>query len=468
MADGVTCHEGKLDKVLADANFKVSTCKSYHPVTGAKAAVAKEGDTPAYDTTKLVLKTILSEALHGKLDLATTDCTTCHKQGGSAPAFNKIHTGYNQTIYNAAGIKYSDAVSVTIQSATLKDNKLTIKFDAAAKPGFKDIDVTKGISPTVMVGLYGWDTKDFYVGPHERSFDDNKDGAIDSKDGRNLEWEVGSAPNPRYTTVSAKGGQWEVVADLTPWADKLKDGTVTRAQVAVLPATENVTKTVVAVNATSRTFDLGANKFDDKAFAPIVTAEKCDSCHEALATTFHEPSYGGDTTACRMCHIVKNGASHLEMQSRSLDSYIHAVHWSQQFDVAAIDFKDPVQAAKYEDEIKMPFPTHEIGNCQACHLPGTFDVPSQAESLPGILSASAKNDTWDRKVGTIPVPSYVTGPATRTCGSCHRADAINEDAAGDLAILNQHFRQMGYLTPAGDKPVDTWTAITNQIQSLFK
>jgi hypothetical protein len=49
MANCVTCHEGKLDKVLSDANFKVSTCKSCHPVTGAKAKVAKDGDTPAYD-----------------------------------------------------------------------------------------------------------------------------------------------------------------------------------------------------------------------------------------------------------------------------------------------------------------------------------------------------------------------------------------------------------------------------------
>ncbi len=46
MANCVTCHEGKLDTVLADANFTVATCKSCHPVTGAKAA-AKEGEEPA-------------------------------------------------------------------------------------------------------------------------------------------------------------------------------------------------------------------------------------------------------------------------------------------------------------------------------------------------------------------------------------------------------------------------------------
>ena len=464
MANCVTCHEGKLDKILSDANFKVSTCKSCHPMTGAKAP-AQEGETPAYDTTKLALKTLLPEAIHGKMDLNTTDCTTCHGEGKGAPSFKQIHPGYDQTIYTATGVKYSDAVSVTIESATLMDNKLDIKFSVAAKPDFKDVDVTKDVTPTVMVGLYGWDTKDFVVGPHERSFDDNNDGKFDSNDQRNLEYVVG-AEHPRFKTISAEGGAWEVEADLTPWADLLKDGTVKRAQVAVLPATVNADKAVVAVNATSRTFDLGANKFDDKAFQPITSAEKCDTCHAALATTFHEPSYGGDVTTCRMCHIVKSGASHLEMQSRSLDSFIHAIHSSQAFDVANIDFKDPVQAMKYEEHVTMPFPTHGIEDCEACHNKGTYDVPDQSASLPGILSASAQNDTWDRKIGTV--PSYVTGPAEKACGGCHRAELINEDKAGGLAVLNQHFRQGGYLIPAGDQPTDTWQSITNEVMSIFK
>jgi OmcA/MtrC family decaheme c-type cytochrome len=466
MANCVTCHEGKLDKILTDANFTTATCKSCHPVTGAKAA-AKEGEDPAYDTTKVALKTILPEATHGKMDLSTTDCTTCHGEGKVAPSFKKIHPGYDRAIYTADGLKYSDAISVTIDSATLNGNKLNIKFKAAQKPEVKNVDVTKNMTPTVLVGLYGWDTKDFAVGPHERSFDDNKDGTIDSKDQRNLEAEVG-AEHPRIKTVSAKGGAWEVEADLSPWADLIKDGTVKRVEIGVLPTTVNADKVAVAVDAATRTFDLGSKKFDDKAFSPIAETEKCETCHAALATTFHEPSYGGSVTACRMCHIVKSGASHLEMQSRSLDSYIHAVHSNQAFDVAGINFKDPVQALKYEEHVTMPYPTHEIGNCESCHATGTYDVPEQSGSLPGILSASAKNETWDRKVGTLPVPSYVTGPAVRTCGSCHRADLINEDKAGGLAILNQHFRQGGYLTPAGDKPVDTWTAITNQVMSLFK
>jgi OmcA/MtrC family decaheme c-type cytochrome len=339
MANCVACHEGKLDKILVDANFTAATCKSCHPVTGAVAKVAKEGDTPAYDTTTLALKTIMGEK-HPPMDLSTnTDCSACHKTGGVAAALNKIHTGYDTTISNAAGLKYSDAVSMTIQSATLNGNKLNVKFNAAAKPGFKDIDVTKGITPTVVVGLYGWDTKDFIIGGHERLIDDNKDGKLDNTDQRNLEAEFGAeTPNPRLAITSAKGGEWEAVADLSAWANLIKDGTVKRLEVGVLPAAVNTNEEAVAVDATTRTFDLKTGKFDDQAFAPIADAQKCESCHGALATTFHQPAYGGSILRVACAHHEER-RSHLEMQSRSIDSYAHAIHSFQPFDVADINFR---------------------------------------------------------------------------------------------------------------------------------
>jgi OmcA/MtrC family decaheme c-type cytochrome len=241
---------------------------------------------------------------------------------------------------------------------------------------------------------------------------------------------------------------------------------VKRVEVGVLPVAVNADKAEVAVDAKTRTFDLKSGKFDDKAFAPIADAQKCESCHAALATTFHEPAYGGSVTACRMCHITKTGGSHLEMQSRSIDSYVHAVHSFQPFDVADINFKDGYQALKYEEHINMPYPTHGVTNCESCHVKGTEEVPDQAESLPGLLSASAKNDTWDRKIGTV--PSVVVGPATKACGGCHRAQLINEDKAGGLAVLNQHFAQGGYVIPAGDKPADTLMKKIDETMALFK
>lgn len=467
MANCVTCHEGKLDVVLADSQFKISTCKSCHPLTGAKAELKEGQEEPAWDTTGLALKTIVPEASHGTMDLTTVDCTMCHGEGKPAPAFKAIHTGYDQKIYTAAGVKYSDAISVTIASAELAGTKLNIKFSAAAVADFAEVDVTKNMTPTVLVGLYGWDTKDFIIGPHERLIDDNGDGAFDSKDSRNLEAAFGAkAVNPRLTITSTTGGEWEAVADLTPWAALIDDGTVKRVEVGVLPLTVNAAGVEVAVDAATRTFDLGAQAFDDEAFSAIAETEKCESCHAALATQFHEPSYGGSVTACRMCHITKAGGSHLEMQSRSLDSYVHAIHSGQAFDVGAIDFADPVQALHYEHHISFPYPTHAQTNCESCHAAGTYNAPAQDKSLPGLLSASAKNETWGRKIGNV--PAMVSGPSERACGGCHRAGAINEDKAGNLAMLNQHFEQGGYLVPAGEKPLDTLMGVINNVMALFK
>jgi hypothetical protein len=167
-----------------------------------------------------------------------------------------------------------------------------------------------------------------------------------------------------------------------------------------------------------------------------------------------------------MCHIVKSGGSHLEMQGRTIDSYIHAIHNSQQFDIGDIDFADPAQAEKYSIDAELPFPKHGITNCEACHNPGMYNVPSQSKTLPGIISGSDTLKGKTRNIGEV--PAYVTGPASLACGSCHRATLIREDSAEGLALFNRHIGQYGYLVEAGEKPVDTLDVVWKQIMGLFK
>jgi OmcA/MtrC family decaheme c-type cytochrome len=462
MSSCVTCHEGKLDVVLSDDNFTVETCKSCHPLTGA-AAPAAEGEEPAWDTTGLALATIVPPEIHGSMDLATTDCTTCHGEGKAAAAFSQFHTGYDKMIYTADGQRYSDAISVTVDSADFDGDMLDIQFSAVESTDLEGIDVAD-IAPTVMVGLYGWDTKDYIIGPHERLFDDNGNGEVgDREDERALEYEVG-AEHPRYTTVSAEGGSWEVVADLSAWTDMIDDGTVKRVEIAVIPTLENADGVVLALNAPSRTFDLGANDFVDDFYGPIVkVADGCENCHDALATNYHTPDRGGNIVVCRLCHITKSGGSHLEMQSRSIDSYAHAIHAGQPFDIGDIDFSDPVQALHYEHHIEFPYPTHGLTDCESCHTADSNNVPDQSASLPGLQSAS--DEVEGRKIGDV--PESVTGPASRACGGCHRAELINEDAAGGLIILNQHVRQGGYLIDGGEDPDSLLLAVIDEIMAMF-
>ena len=460
MANCVTCHEGKLDTVLSDANFKIETCKSCHPLTGAKAEAA-EGDTPAWDTTGSALASVIPADLHGSMDLATTDCTMCHGEGKAAAGFKAIHTGYNAKIYTAEGIRYSDVITASIDSATFDGAVFTVDVSAVAAEGIAIDPAT--ITPTILVGLYGYDTKDFIVGPHERLIDDNADGVLDRSDKRNMEAAAGE-DHPRVKTVSAGGGKWQFTVDASAWKGMIDAGTVKRAEIGFLPALV-VDGEELSVGATSRTFDLGANAFDDEAFSPIVETAKCETCHDALATEFHEPAYGGSVTVCRLCHITKSGGSHLEMASRSIDSYAHAIHSSQAFDIGEIDFSDPVQATLYTIHTEYPYPTHGP-NCESCHVAGTYEVPDQSQSLPGLLSEASDLTNKTRKIGAI--PSVVVGPASRACGGCHRAELINEDNAGELAVLNTHFQNGGYQIEAGENPVDTLIAAIEKMMAFFK
>ncbi len=440
MANCTTCHEGKLNAVFADENFTLETCKSCHAVTGsAQYADAKRAPP---------LKNVLPAAIH-TMDLYTYtgDCNACHKTGGIAKTFSQIHAGYDASIYASAGVKYSDVFKVTIDQASISGNLLSFKFSATEANDLPGLAVTD-IKPTVIIGLYGYDTKDFIVSAHGK----------DAAGNRNLEWVVGTT-HPRFNAVSVANGVWELTADLSDWTAMITDGTIRRLEIAVMPALANAESVKLALNAPSRTFDILANTFDDDFYGPIAKVEGCNSCHDALATTFHSPDRGGNVTVCRMCHTTREGGSHLEMQSRSIDSYIHAIHSFQPFDVGDVDFSDPVEALRNEHHLASTYPNFTIMNCESCHVAGTYDVPDQSKSLPGLLSAT---DTVEGR--NLSLPSYVTGPGSRACGSCHRADMINAGDTGALVSFNEHTSTFGYMLENANGVLDA--AIT-KIMSLF-
>ncbi len=451
MSNCATCHEGKLDATLKDANFKLETCKSCHAVTGpAQGADAKRA--PAL---KKVIPHDWSDA---------TVCNVCHATSSIAPVFSAIHSGYDQQIYATPGQKYADAITVSIDSASMAGNKLSFKFSAARDPNLAGINEAS-IVPTVLVGLYGYDTKDFIAGPHERTFDDNGDGKIDGSDSRNLEGVVG-AKHPRLATVSAGGGNWEVSADLSAWAKQIADGTIRRLEIGVLPTLKDSKGVVLALNAPSRTFNLGTMAFDDTFYSPIVkVAAGCNNCHDALATTFHSPDRGGNIVVCRFCHIPGAGGSHLELQSRSIDSYVHAIHSFQAFDIGDVDFADPVQAMRYTHHTEAPYPKHGT-DCESCHNKGTFNVADQSKSLPGLSSTTDSLKNRDRKIGDL--PAYITGPAARACGGCHKAELINEDDVNGLVSFLRHTQMGGYLVEGGANPVGVLAEVRNTVMAWFK
>ena len=457
MRNCVTCHAGKLGEAVGEifniANFQAETCISCHAPNDimARMRAATYNHAGAADNVT---------------QLRATVCANCHDGSTPAPMFSTIHTGgYDPKIYTAAGVRYSDNVVVSIDSASLAaDNKLTATFSATGSAGGLN---ASSITPTVMIGLYGYDTKDFIENAHGR----------DAAGNRLLEFKFGDT-NPRFTGTVVAPGSWQVVVDLSAWASWITDKTVRRVEIAVLPELKDATGTVVGLNAPSRTFDLGTKAFDDAFYQDIVKVFKenrtlangyvgvkgCNTCHDQLATTFHSGIRGGNIRVCRLCHVKSAGGSHLELQSRSIDSFAHAIHSFQAFDIDRIDFADAFEAMEYRHHIGSDFPRFGLGNeptdCESCHVPGKYDVPDQTKSLPALWSGTDPITGATRYIGTR--PAYVAGPAATACGGCHRAHMIKADDGGEMTSILAHWKTFGHLNEDQDT---LWNAVVYQ---LFK
>jgi OmcA/MtrC family decaheme c-type cytochrome len=465
MSNCVVCHAGKLGVVLTDNNFVVETCKSCHAVTGPADYPDTKPQT-FYAKKAPPLSVILPAGVGAHNPPFATACNVCHSAAGGAPLFNTIHNGYDQTIYSdAAGTKYSSIFVATIDNASIDNaNLLTIGFSATGSANGLTAD---NVVPTVLVGLYGWDTKDYIVGPHDRDIDTS----------RNLEIAFGTT-HPRMTITSTGSGTWRATANLAAWDNLIANGTVRKAEIAVMPRLVNPAlnsgDNVVALNAPSRTFNLKTNAFVANYYSGtneiVSVSAGCNNCHDALADTFHSPDRGGNIVVCRLCHITKDPGSHLEMQSRSIDSYAHSIHTFQLFDINTVNFNDPVEALHAEEHQRFAFPTLGRTNCVSCHKVGKFNVPDQAKSMPGLLSGSESHATlaangFDRNIGDI--PEYVTGPASRACGGCHRGNFIvTDDAVGLAAFYSHTSRPNGYLVEndANDTVRDQ---VINDIMAFF-
>jgi OmcA/MtrC family decaheme c-type cytochrome len=476
MSNCATCHEGKLTQILDNSNFTAQTCQSCHPVTGTDAwPEALAGQLTTYNQPH---RAPPMEYLWEKANVATfhdmtLTCTTCHGDPAvpTALAFDELHTGYDVRISDASGQKYGDLYTVSIDQVTLNGDLLTVNFtsnDAA-------------ITPELLVSLYGWDSKHFIIGSHTR---DGSDLCFNSRSGTTAGCDMeyvpessGGSANPLFTEDPASvPGDWMVTLDLAAYVPTqtldipalIASGDVKMAEVTITPELVVGGEDVV-LNAVGQSFDLSTSlpvsDYFKGANATVDTA-KCDVCHDSLASSFHDGSGrgSGGIQVCKNCHVTTSGGSHLEMASRSIDSYVHAIHSFQPFDLkSALDKNDPVIDARIAQHKLHTFPNFTIRNCEACHIDGTFNVPDQSKSMPGLLSAS--NDIADRNIGSV--PEYVTGPASRACGGCHRADLINADLAGDLAAFNAHTAAFGTLVENDDDDAVLY-GIIDKIMSMFE
>jgi OmcA/MtrC family decaheme c-type cytochrome len=480
-----TCHEGKISTILADTNFTAEVCQSCHPVNGINAQPGELYNQPHRAP---ALDYLWTRGADLSFHDITSDCQGCHGAGVSS-SFSAYHSGYDVNINNSTGQKYSDLYTVSVDA---------IAYDATT--GLITVDFSASdpaIVPELYISFYGWDSKHFIVGAHER--DSQTTVCAGRRPGCQMEYvpvsrllvddPAATDPNPIFTedAASSPTAGYRVTADPAQWMltktplvpAMIADGTIGRFEVTVAPelnlsdlATPGADVDVV-LTAANATYDLFVGAVVDDYFKgtnATVSTAKCNACHDALASTFHsESGRGGDgIEVCKNCHTTTFPGSHLEMASRGIDSYVHAIHSFQDFDVedvfsdedangVPIPRFDPVFTKRYDQHINHTFPNFTIRNCEACHLAGTYNVPDQTASMPGVIAQSDTPLTWYVAPAATPpvenplgrnigfVDELVTGPASRACGGCHRADFINADLAGDLASFNAHTDSFGTL-----------------------
>jgi len=480
MANCATCHEGKLTETLANTNFTLATCKSCHALQGIDArpelvddlgvVVREEGKY--YQSHRAPALEYLWEdgGVDGFHDPVTApNCQLCHApvaDGGIARTFSEYHSGYDAQISDPSGVRHADTYTASIDDVVLTGNLLAVTFSVS----------DPAMVPYMYVSFYGWDSKHFVIASHSRDGSDlcTSRGA---PTGCRMEYSPGDT-NGLFTETGT--GPWTVTLDMAAYVPTdtldiptlILDGIIKNAEITLAPRlyvdAGTVDEVRLGLDAVTQTFDVAAGGLVAGYFKDAnatVDVAKCNVCHDQLAVTFHGGSgRGGDIVACKNCHVTTSPGSHLEMQSRSIDSYVHAAHSFQAFDlddVAAAN--DPVFDARTALHVNHTFPNFTIKNCEACHTAGTYNVPDQAQSMPGALSASY--DIADRAIGTV--PEAVTGPASRACGGCHRADLINADLAGALASFDAHTESGGTYVENDADDVVLWGVI-DKIMSMFQ
>jgi OmcA/MtrC family decaheme c-type cytochrome len=182
----------------------------------------------------------------------------------------------------------------------------------------------------------------------------------------------------------------------------------------------------------------------------VVSADKCNDCHEMLGTSYitrqygaHGASVANDPSLCGVCHSV-NGASN--GWSRNIQFITHAVHgigkrteqYSRYITVSRPNNPNGIGGYGYPGV---------LNNCEQCHLPGTYDFSkaSSQVALPnltwstvaaGNTTASVNNSPYvvvGANYGTAfsagtqaTTATLVNSPITHACTSCHDTNSAIE------------------------------------------
>ncbi len=163
----------------------------------------------------------------------------------------------------------------------------------------------------------------------------------------------------------------------------------------------------------------------------IVEDKRCNACHQELGTFTEEAFHGGqrnDGTTCSWCHTPNRASNGWSADSTA---FVHAIHASAK---RTVPYNWHARSTT-EGYFEITYPG-VLNQCEACHLPGTFDFSATA-------SANAVENRQHRLVasGTVAAsitnsPYITTGVAYGSNFSVAAATGLPTDAAATTLVTS--------------------------------
>ncbi|MGE4267194.1 MAG: hypothetical protein AB7F25_07145 [Deferribacterales bacterium] len=456
MSDCEVCHTTQVADVTDNSQMNLTLCKSCH--RGSKdpwlTTDAGYADAIAEVWAAIPMPNDAIRSIHTNMTEATTCVSgSCHGSAGKDLA--DIHSGKSKARELGKNIYYfTPETSVangvlTVTWGAFEDANGNGTYDSGTdtmldvtnatdttKPVFMQTyseRVVDGVIQSdgvrILVGYYGHGTKDVanYEGFTKTNFTTT------------------DATASGYTTVNSDG---KAVTKIKLSSTIMTQYDATEGIVGIIgiPWVDGENAIVKSV-AKEFTLADGADLASPR--TAVASDSKCDQCHNTIAIHMEEDASSGHghtaigaVDVCRICHVPSAAAGHYPQQSRSIDSYVHAIHEGE-----------PTFASYGSEAIEYPKST---ADCEACHDAGTYEVPDQTKSLGGVISGSeGANTTADQ---------FVTGPAAVACGGCHRAYPVITGNSSDLASFNAHTKTFGYRAALSDMP---YVDVLDVVFSLF-
>jgi len=144
---------------------------------------------------------------------------------------------------------------------------------------------------------------------------------------------------------------------------------------------------------------------------PIVEDARCNSCHQELGTFTEDAFHAGqrnDGTTCAWCHTPNRTSSGWAADSTN---FVHAIHAAAKRNVPFT--WDATSTTESFADVMYP---GILGNCEACHLPGTYDFSAgtSAAALPNRQYRTVATGIFNGTVNTT-ITTYTYSSTSQTC-----------------------------------------------------